>query len=116
MAVRKMGLRITNGERKELALECQVGWFFGDGIAIIFTDSSQGSSLGTYSTQWMNEFHWSARGLSAEDWLDEPKSRRTKLPWPSVKVIFPTRKIVQESVLGEPACVASRFKFNTTSF
>jgi len=72
--------------------------FFGP--TTIFT-SWKGSSLGNYTTQWMNEFHWSARGESAESWLDDPKSRRMKLPWPSIKIIFPSLKTVKESVLGE---------------
>ncbi|KAH0833851.1 hypothetical protein J3R83DRAFT_11017 [Lanmaoa asiatica] len=61
-----------------------------------------GSSIGIYSTQWLNEFHWSARGESAEEWLDEPKTRRSKLPWPPVKIIFPCLKTVRATVLGEP--------------
>ncbi|ETW80095.1 hypothetical protein HETIRDRAFT_459808 [Heterobasidion irregulare TC 32-1] len=61
----------------------------------------QGSSIGTYSTQWVNEFYGSASGESPEKWLDEPKSRRAKLPWPLVKILFPTRAWVQGSVLGE---------------
>jgi len=83
--VRDLGLRTGKGKAaRELALECQ------------------GSSIGTYSTQWLNEFHWSARGESAEDWLDEPKARRSKLPWPPVKIIFPSLKTVRASVLGDP--------------
>ncbi|KAG1744560.1 tyrosyl-DNA phosphodiesterase-domain-containing protein [Suillus paluster] len=83
--IRDMGLRTGKGKAaKDLVIECQ------------------GSSIGTYSTQWINEFHWSARGESAEDWLDEPKARRAKLPWPPVKVIFPSLKTVHDSVLGEP--------------
>ncbi|KAM6493152.1 Tyrosyl-DNA phosphodiesterase domain containing protein [Amanita muscaria] len=81
IAIRNMGLRTSRG--RTVTLECQ------------------GSSLGYYSTQWMNEFHWSARGESAEDWLDEPKRRREKLPYPRIKILFPTKKIVQESALGE---------------
>ncbi|KAF9228232.1 phospholipase D/nuclease [Gyrodon lividus] len=84
-AVRDLGLRTGKGRAaKELTIECQ------------------GSSIGTYSTQWLNEFHLSARGESADDWLDEPKTRRAKLPWPAVKIIFPSLKTVRESVLGEP--------------
>jgi hypothetical protein len=61
----------------------------------------QGSSLGIYTTQWFNEFHWSARGESAEDWLDEPKKRREQLPYPPIKLVFPTKVTVQQSALGE---------------
>ena len=57
--------------------------------------------MGAYTTQWLNEFHWSARGESAEDWLDEPKKSREKLPFPSVKIVFPTRATVQASAAGE---------------
>ncbi|OAX34687.1 phospholipase D/nuclease [Rhizopogon vinicolor AM-OR11-026] len=82
-AVRDMGLRTGKGKAaKDLVVECQ------------------GSSIGIYSTQWLNEFHWSARGESAEDWLDE-KTKRTKLPWPPVKIVFPSLKTVRDSVLGE---------------
>ncbi|KAG1890452.1 tyrosyl-DNA phosphodiesterase-domain-containing protein [Suillus fuscotomentosus] len=83
-AVRDMGLRTGKGKAaKDLLIE------------------SQGSSIGTYSTQWVNEFYWSARGESAEDWLDESKARRAKLPWPPVKIVFPSLKTVRDSVLGE---------------
>ncbi|CAL1698599.1 unnamed protein product [Somion occarium] len=80
-AVRDSGARTPKG--KELVLECQ------------------GSSIGTYSTQWVNEFYCSARGDSAEEWLDQPKSRRTKLPYPPIKILFPSDKTVKESALGE---------------
>ncbi|EIN05149.1 phospholipase D/nuclease, partial [Punctularia strigosozonata HHB-11173 SS5] len=80
-AVRDMGARAGKG--REVELECQ------------------GSSIGTYSTQWMNEFHYSCRGESAEDWLDQPKTRRAKLPWPPVKIVFPSLATVQASRLGE---------------
>jgi len=50
----------------------------------------------------MNEFHWSARGESAEDWLDIKKAHREKLPYPPVKIIFPSLKTVRATVLGEP--------------
>jgi hypothetical protein len=49
----------------------------------------------------MNEFHWSARGESAESWLDHPKRSREKQPYPPVKIIFPTKATVQESAAGE---------------
>ncbi|KAF8637199.1 hypothetical protein AX16_010858 [Volvariella volvacea WC 439] len=62
----------------------------------------QGSSLGTYTTQWMNEFYCSARGDSAESWLDEPKKGRERLPYPPIKVIFPTKGTVKASAAGEP--------------
>ncbi|TFY75145.1 hypothetical protein EWM64_g8867 [Hericium alpestre] len=65
------------------------------------TIECQGSSVGTYSTQWMNEFYGSAEGESPEKWLDEPKSRRAKLPWPRVKILFPTLQYVRASVAGE---------------
>ena len=68
---------------KELVLECQ------------------GSSVGNYSTQWLNEFYCSARGESAQTWLDKPKARRAKLPLPPIRILFPTAQYVRESVLGE---------------
>ncbi|KAF8154246.1 tyrosyl-DNA phosphodiesterase-domain-containing protein [Crassisporium funariophilum] len=83
-AVRKLGMRTGQSKKsKVLMLECQ------------------GSSLGVYTTQWLNEFHWSARGESAEDWLDGTRKAREKLPLPPVKLIFPTKTTVQESASGE---------------
>ncbi|CCM05286.1 uncharacterized protein FIBRA_07498 [Fibroporia radiculosa] len=61
----------------------------------------QGSSIGNYSTQWMNEFHCSARGESAQSWLDVSKARRAKLSFPPVKILFPTSQYVRDSALGE---------------
>ncbi|EPS99962.1 hypothetical protein FOMPIDRAFT_1060549 [Fomitopsis schrenkii] len=80
-ALRDSGLAAEKG--KEVVLECQ------------------GSSIGTYSTQWMNEFHCSARGQSAQTWLDIPKARRAKLPYPPIKILFPTLQYVRDSVAGE---------------
>jgi hypothetical protein len=64
--------------------------------------SHQGSSIGTYSTMWTNEFICSCRGESAETWLDVPKSRRQKLSHPSgLKIVFPSLQTVRDSRLGE---------------
>lgn len=52
----------------------------------------------------MNEFYCSARGESAQSWLDQSKARRAKLPYPPVKILFPTLRTVRESALGEPVC------------
>ncbi|KAL0567808.1 hypothetical protein V5O48_014189 [Marasmius crinis-equi] len=63
----------------------------------------QGSSIGQYTTQWLNEFFWSCRGESAAAWLDEPKSKRQKLPYPepeSMKILFPSKETVQGSLGG----------------
>ncbi|KAL5520516.1 hypothetical protein ACEPAG_9740 [Sanghuangporus baumii] len=81
-AVQDLNARPPKG--KQLVLECQ------------------GSSVGTYSTQWMNELYCSARGESARIWLDRPKSHRAKLPWPPVKILFPSLQTVKDSVLGMP--------------
>ncbi|KAI9058657.1 phospholipase D/nuclease [Trametes sanguinea] len=76
-----MGAATPSG--KELVLECQ------------------GSSIGSYSSTWMNEFYRSARGESTQSWLDMPKGRRAKVPYPPIKILFPTTQYVRESVLGE---------------
>jgi hypothetical protein len=49
----------------------------------------------------MNEFYISAQGNSAEDFLDKPKKNRDKLPYPPVKILFPSLTTVRESKLGE---------------
>ncbi|KDR78204.1 hypothetical protein GALMADRAFT_245252 [Galerina marginata CBS 339.88] len=100
--VRKLGMRTgTAKSAKEVVLECQ------------------GSSLGSYTTQWLNEFHWSARGESAEEWLDRPKKSREKLSYPSVKLVFPTKAAVNESALGEQGggtIFCRRKQWNAKSF
>jgi hypothetical protein len=63
--------------------------------------SFQGSSIGSYTTNWMNEFYISAQGNSAEDFLDKPKKSRDKLSYPPVKILFPSLTTVRESKLGE---------------
>ncbi|KAF8810438.1 phospholipase D/nuclease [Phlegmacium glaucopus] len=84
MAVRKLGMRTgTTKNAKDLLLEYQ------------------GSSTGGYTTQWLNEFHWSARGESAEAWLDDSKISRERLPYPPVKIVFPTNATVKASAEGE---------------
>ncbi|KAF8991300.1 phospholipase D nuclease [Cyathus striatus] len=84
MAIRKMGMRTGAGKsKKDLVLECQ------------------GSSLGNFTTQWLNEFHYSARGESAEDWLDQSRKIREKLTFPPIRIVFPTKSTVQQSVNGE---------------
>ncbi|CAE6457552.1 unnamed protein product [Rhizoctonia solani] len=61
----------------------------------------QGSSIGTYSTSWTNEFMSSAKGVSPDTYLDTPKSRRSKAPHPpGLKIIFPSLRTVDESILG----------------
>ena len=82
-ALKDMGAATPKNKGRELLLECQ------------------GSSIGNYATAWLNEFYCSARGESAQTWLDKPKSRRSKLPFPPIKILFPTAQYVRGSVLGE---------------
>lgn len=81
-----------------------VRWQYKFSPADIFVRGGQGSSLGSYTPQWLNEFHWSARGESAEDWLDKTKKSREKLPFPSVKIVFPSKATVKSSAMGEQVC------------
>lgn len=55
---------------------------------------------------WVNEFFLSARGESTQSWLETPKTRRAKVPYPAVKILFPTAQYVRESVLGESVRLA----------
>ncbi|TFY63635.1 hypothetical protein EVJ58_g3136 [Rhodofomes roseus] len=59
-------------------------------LGLAANKGKEGSSIGSYGTQWMNEFHCSARGESAQTWLDVSKARRAKLPYPPIRVLFPT--------------------------
>ena len=100
-AIQELGAQPPRGT--QLVLECQVcsyliNNYYEHRILIV----AQGSSIGTYSRQWMDEFYCSARGESARTWLDKPRSQRTKLPWPPIKILFPSVATVKESVLGMP--------------
>ncbi|KAF4567334.1 hypothetical protein EYR36_010953 [Pleurotus pulmonarius] len=80
MAVRKLGL---SKRSSGMTLECQ------------------GSSIGHYTTQWMNEFYLSSTGQSTEKWLDQTKRKREALPYPPINIIFPSLKTVRATVMGE---------------
>jgi hypothetical protein len=82
LAIALNELNAKPGKDRDVVLECQ------------------GSSIGAYSTQWMNEFYCSARGESAKEWMDKPKPSRAKLPWPRIKIIFPSLQTVKNSILG----------------
>lgn len=67
--------------------------------------SFQGSSIGTYTPSWIDEFYCSARGASPETWLEEGRTRRSKRleglfaqegwrPWKSIKVLVRLRMSV----------------------
>ena len=71
------------------------------GNSLVLIKSAQGSSIGSYSTQWMNEFYCSAKGESAESWLDDSRAKRMKLPYPPMKILYPSLRTVKDSVLGE---------------
>ncbi|KZO92068.1 phospholipase D/nuclease [Calocera viscosa TUFC12733] len=60
----------------------------------------QGSSVGNYTTQYLNEVYKSCCGTDPISWIDTPKARLSKLPWPPVKILFPTLQTVDESVFG----------------
>ncbi|KIJ27239.1 hypothetical protein M422DRAFT_191264 [Sphaerobolus stellatus SS14] len=84
---------ITSVGERQLDLECQ------------------GSSIGSYTPAWIDEFYTSAKGASPEGWLNEGKTRRVKRldllfaregwgPWRNIKILFPSLKTVTASVLG----------------
>lgn len=49
----------------------------------------------------MNEFYLSSTGQSTEKWLDQTKRKREALPYPPIKIIFPSLKTVRATVMGE---------------
>jgi hypothetical protein len=73
-------------------------------IRIFFIPCLKGSSIGSYTTQWLNEFYRSAIGREDERWLDLPLKRRKQQEWPSVKIVYPSLQTVQASILGPPVC------------
>ncbi|KAF9078207.1 tyrosyl-DNA phosphodiesterase-domain-containing protein [Rhodocollybia butyracea] len=84
-AVRNMGFQTGKGTQgKKLELEYQA------------------SSIGQYTTSWINEFYYSARGESAQDWLVKRKSERDNQPYPiNLKILYPTKDTVHGSQHGE---------------
>ncbi|KAG9019606.1 hypothetical protein FRB90_012452 [Tulasnella sp. 427] len=85
-AIRELGATCPDG--KDLSLECQ------------------GSSLGTYSASWLNEFMSSAKGQPLTRWFSwKNQQPRGKIPMPSasrLKILFPSLNTVDNSVLKRP--------------
>jgi tyrosyl-DNA phosphodiesterase 1 len=75
----------------------------------------QGSSIGTYSVSWLNEFYYSAQGISPEKWLAIPKAKRSKVDLPPIKILFPSLDTVEKSVMGKPVSyiLVGRLLLNT---
>ncbi|EJD52434.1 phospholipase D/nuclease [Auricularia subglabra TFB-10046 SS5] len=63
----------------------------------------QGSSIGQYTRRWTHQFYRSARGEPSEkfSWIAK-QSAFDNLPYPPIKIIFPSLRTVEESVLGKP--------------
>ncbi|KAH8822703.1 tyrosyl-DNA phosphodiesterase-domain-containing protein [Flagelloscypha sp. PMI_526] len=62
------------------------------------TAECQGSSLGIYSSSWLNEMYLSLCGKSPQKWLDMSKKRKDAMGVPQdVKILFPTKKRVSET-------------------
>ncbi|KAJ6485522.1 tyrosyl-DNA phosphodiesterase-domain-containing protein [Mycena sanguinolenta] len=75
-------LGLATSKTQELVVECQ------------------GSSIGTYTTQWFNQFHISASGhfSALKAHMDLSEGKRKKLEYPrGVKVVFPTSATVKSS-------------------
>lgn len=99
-------LKVRTPKSKDLVLECQASVTTAVSLVKMSTHElsiapTQGSSIGSYTTQWTNEFYCSARGESAETWLDQKRAARTKLPYPPFKILYPTLGNVRGSALGE---------------
>ncbi|KAJ7247370.1 tyrosyl-DNA phosphodiesterase I [Mycena rebaudengoi] len=80
----------------------------------------QGSSIGTYTTQWFNQFYLSASGVSTalKSHLDISEGKRKKLDYPKgVKVMFPTWKTVKStSGKGATSLFCKRDKWEAKNF
>ena len=44
--------------------------------------------------------------------MDKPKKSREKLPYPPIKIVFPTKATVQGSALGEMVCIVPLLEFH----
>ncbi|EJU04821.1 phospholipase D/nuclease [Dacryopinax primogenitus] len=56
----------------------------------------QGSSIGNYTTQYLNDFYKSGCGLSPDVSKRRPKAQ----PWPAIQIVYPSLTTVDNTVLG----------------
>ncbi|KAJ7780085.1 tyrosyl-DNA phosphodiesterase-domain-containing protein [Mycena maculata] len=80
----------------------------------------QGSSIGTYTTQWFNQFYLSASGHSSalKAHMDLSEGRRKKLEYPlGIKVVFPSLETVKRtSEHGASSLFCTRKKWEVKNF
>ncbi|KAJ7498156.1 tyrosyl-DNA phosphodiesterase-domain-containing protein [Mycena galericulata] len=80
----------------------------------------QGSSIGTYTTQWFNQFYFSASGQSSalKAYLDMSEGKRKKLAYPTgVKVVFPSLTTVKNTDQhGATSLFCTRKKWEVKTF
>ncbi|KAJ7155888.1 tyrosyl-DNA phosphodiesterase-domain-containing protein [Mycena filopes] len=80
----------------------------------------QGSSIGTYTTQWFNQFYISATGHSSalKSHMDISEGKRKKLDYPmGVKVVFPTLATVKSTAQhGASSLFCTRKKWVVANF
>ncbi|KAJ7173422.1 tyrosyl-DNA phosphodiesterase-domain-containing protein [Mycena filopes] len=80
----------------------------------------QGSSIGTYTTQWFNQFYISATGHSSalKSHMDMSEGRRKKLDYPlGVKVVFPSLATVKSTDQhGATSLFCTRQKWAVANF
>jgi len=95
-------LGLATGKTQNLTVECQ------------------GSSIGTYTTQWFNQFYISASGHSSalKAHMDLSEGKRKKLEYPrGVKVVFPTFATVKStSEAGKDSLFCKRKKWEVKNF
>ncbi|KZO91532.1 phospholipase D/nuclease [Calocera viscosa TUFC12733] len=60
----------------------------------------QGSSVGNYTTQYLNEFYKSGYGIPPQSWLDTAKSKLKAQAWPPVQIVYPSLQTVDSTILG----------------
>ncbi|KAJ6580791.1 tyrosyl-DNA phosphodiesterase-domain-containing protein [Mycena capillaripes] len=99
-AIETLGL--TTSKTQNLVVECQ------------------GSSIGTYTTQWFNQFYISASGHSSalKAHMDISEGKRKKLAYPpGVKVVFPTFATVKSTGgHGSTSLFCTRKKWDVKTF
>jgi tyrosyl-DNA phosphodiesterase 1 len=106
MRLRKIIRDMNLPPARRLVVECQVSICDISNTGLLdISPCMKGSSIGSYTTQWLNEFYRSAIGVDNERWLDQPLKRRQQQDWPPVKIVFPSLRTVQATVLGPPVCL-----------
>jgi tyrosyl-DNA phosphodiesterase-1 len=112
----KIVREIMKGAKKQdMTVEAQVSIAIKCSLVFeMLMTSSKGSSMGTYSTRWLQQFHLICCGLNIDTLLPLPNgakanktwaqavSRKDTEKWPPIKLLFPSDRWVKTQSIGGP--------------